>query len=270
MQRLDIELVTRGIAKSRERAQKYIKSGGVYVNGKSVTKPAYDVDIGDSIEYLGKKEKFVGRGGLKLEKAINSFSLNLNGLTCVDLGASTGGFTDCMLLHGAKRVYAVDVGHGQLDEKLAADERVVNLEGINVKEVTQDTIGGETPDFVSADLSFISVKYAATAAAGLLAFGGKAVLLIKPQFEAGQKNISRGGIVKSKSVHMDVLSDIVNAVQKLGFSVKGLTSSPIKGGDGNIEYLIYLIKEDIVCSDFLDIKAIVEQGFTNNVKELRP
>ncbi len=259
MQRLDTELIKRGIAKSREKAKEYIKSGKIMLNGKTAEKPSIAVGEADAIEYFGEGEKFVGRGGYKLEKALKCFDINVFGCVCVDIGASTGGFTDCMLQNGAKKVYAVDVGHGQLDKILLADERVVNIEGVNVKALT-DKIITEAPDFVCADLSFISCKYAAEAAYRLLKSGGRAVILIKPQFEAGRAAISKGGIVKDIKAHISVLSTVTDELGRLGFSVLGLTDSPIRGGDGNVEYLIYLEKAEVPVKKYFDYAAIAALG----------
>ena len=259
MIRLDSELVMRRLAPGRERAKEYIKSGKVSVNGVVQLKPSFEVLEDDAI-ICTAEEKYVGRGGLKLEKAMKFFDLSLSDAVCVDLGASTGGFTDCMLQNGAKKVYSIDVGHGQLAKKLIDDSRVVNIEGVNVKDVTPDTIGGVTPDFVCADLSFISARYPAHAAYRLLGAGGRAVMLIKPQFEAGQHNISKGGIVKDKEVHKSVLSDTVNYISGIGFSVRSITFSPIRGGDGNIEYLALVVKES-VSSAVLDYRQIVSDAF---------
>lgn len=260
MQRLDIELIARGIAPSREKAKQYIQSGKVLVNGKVISKPSYPVGEADIIHYVGESEKYVGRGGLKLEKAITAFNINISRRICLDLGASTGGFTDCMLQNGASKVYAVDVGHGQLAKKLVDDERVINIEGVNVKDLSDDIID-DSPDFVSTDLSFISVKYGAEAAFKLMKPGAEAVFLIKPQFEAGKANISKGGIVKDKKVHISVLSSVTDDFCRIGFSVIGLTPSPIKGGDGNIEYLAHCLKADTITKKSFDYSAIVAQAF---------
>lgn len=262
MPRLDAELVARGIAASREKGKGYIKDGKILVNGKVETKPSAEVAESDIIVYTGEAEKYVGRGGLKLEKAISYFNIDLSGLVCLDLGASTGGFTDCMLQNGALKVFAVDVGHGQLADKLVNDSRVVNIEGVNVKDFTLDLIGMH-PDFVCADLSFISVKYAAQAAFQALDCGGKAVFLIKPQFEAGKSALSKGGIVKDKKIHVGILSSVTDAFCQIGFSVCGLTYSPIRGGDGNVEYLAYAVKENTITKKSFDYNAIVSDGFAD-------
>lgn len=258
--RLDYELVRRGLASSRERAKEYIQTGSVTVNGNIAKKPSDGVSEDDVIILTGETLKYVGRGGLKLEGAINSFSVDLSDKTCLDIGASTGGFTDCMLQFGAKKVYAVDVGHGQLVEKLRADERVVNIEGVNVKDLTHELIR-EPIDFISADLSFISVRYAADAANLILRTNGEAVLLIKPQFEAGRKNLSKTGIVHDRKVHTEVLESLCGYFQSLGFEVKGLEPSPIKGGDGNIEYLVHLVKSESFTPHLIDYGSIVQRAF---------
>lgn len=261
VKRLDVEIVERGLAKSRERAKEYIQKGSVLVNGKTVTKPSFAVNCDDDVKVIGETLKYVGRGGLKMEAAVNTFELNLNGMTCVDLGASTGGFTDCMLKNGAVKVYAIDVGHGQLDDKLVCDERVVNLEGINVKDVTSETVG-EKIDLVTADLSFISCRYAFDAASRLLEDGGIAVVLIKPQFEAGRSNIAKGGIVKDKKAHVSVLADVCEYIGVCGFSIINLIPSPIHGGDGNIEYLVCTVKRNSFTNYNVDYKAVIDTAFS--------
>jgi len=256
MQRLDIELISRGIAKSREKAKEYIKSGKIRLNDKPAAKPSIDVNETDVIEYLGESEKYVGRGGFKLEKALSCFDIDISDCICVDIGASTGGFTDCMLQNGAKKVYAVDVGHGQLAEKLARDGRVVNIEGVNVKALT-DKIIDEAPDFVCADLSFISCRYAAEAAHRLLKSGGKAVILIKPQFEAGREKVGKKGVVRDPAVHLEVLENFLRHAKENGFTVLGITYSPIRGPEGNIEYLGYL-KKGGEADCIPDLRALVD------------
>lgn len=261
MQRLDIELVVRGIAPSREKAKQYIQNGKILVDGKAVAKPSFSVDEANDISYIGESERYVSRGGLKLERALDAFKIDLARRICVDLGASTGGFTDCMLQNGADKVYSIDVGHGQLAKKLIEDDRVINIEGVNVKEASRDLLD-EPPGFASCDLSFISLKYGAQAAYRLLANGSEAVFLIKPQFEAGKSNIAKGGIVKDRKVHILVLSTITDSLCEIGFSVKGLIPSPIKGGDGNIEYLVYCEKTDTVTKEHFDYSEIVAKAFS--------
>ncbi len=259
--RLDAAIVKRGLAQSRERAKEYIQKGFVLVNSKAVTKPSATVFDSDEIALVGETLKYVGRGGLKLEAAVNAFNLDFADKICVDLGASTGGFTDCMLQNGAKKVYAIDVGHGQLAEKLVNDDRVVNLEGINVKDVTEDIVNDDV-DIVTADLSFISCKYAINAAGRLLNDNGEAIILIKPQFEAGKQNIAKGGIVKDKKAHLSVLNDICEYIHSNGFRAEGLVPSSIRGGDGNIEYLAYIVKQEGFTHKLFDFKSIVDTAFS--------
>ena len=254
-QRLDYELVRRGLAQSRERAKEYIGRGIVEVNGAAADKPSLSVSENDEIAINGQTLKYVGRGGLKLEGALKTFKIDVRGKICLDIGASTGGFTDCLLQSGASKVYAVDVGHGQLAEKLLNDPRVVSREGVNVKDFTPDMLP-ERPDFVCADLSFISCKFAASAAAEILAAGCEAVLLIKPQFETGRQHISKGGIVKDKKVHAKIIEELCGFFSSLNFEVKGVIPSPIKGGDGNAEYLAYLVKHDSFTPSFIDAYGV--------------
>lgn len=259
MTRLDSELVRRSLAQSRERAKEYILGGLVEVNGRAAQKPSEAVSEEDKIAVVGETLKYVGRGGLKLERAISAFGLDLRGLVCLDIGASTGGFTDCMLQSGAKKVYAVDVGHDQLAEKLRADGRVVSLEGVNVKDISPEMFG-EPIDFVCADLSFISSRFAAEAAKRVLDIGKSAVLLIKPQFEAGKKNLSKGGIVKSPKVRIEVLKSLCGYYSSIGFEVKDIIPSPIKGGDGNIEFLACLVKQNGFTAQPKDFDVICERA----------
>lgn len=261
MTRLDAELVKRGIVQSRERAKGYITAGRVTVNGTTEKKPSNMVCENDIIEMTGEALRYVGRGGLKLEGAISAFNIDLSNRTCLDIGASTGGFTDCMLQNGATKVYAVDVGHGQLAQKLRDDPRVVNIEGVNVKDITTELFESEI-NFITADLSFISVRYAADCAKCLLKADSEAVLLIKPQFEAGRANISNGGIVKNKKVHIDVLHGLCDYFASLNFEIVGLVPSPIRGGDGNIEYLTHLVKRDCFTPSNFDYKKVCDKSFS--------
>lgn len=258
--RLDTELVLRGLVTSRERAKEYIKSGMISVNNVIISKPSTVVDGSDKIALCGQTLKYVGRGGLKLEGAISKFGLQLDRLVCADLGASTGGFTDCMLQYGAAKVYAVDVGHGQLASKLVSDNRVINIEGLNVKDVSLSHF--EPVDFVAADLSFISCKFAADAASKILKDNSNAVLLIKPQFEVGKHGLSKGGIVKDKKLHYATLESLCLYFNSVGLNVVDITYSPIKGGDGNIEYLVLLVKASNFTQIDFDYKAIVDNAFT--------
>lgn len=238
MARLDSELVSRGIARSRERAKEMIKSGSISVNGKSVNKVSAEVSGNDFIE-SSEQELYVGRGALKIEKATEVFGLDFSGKICLDIGASTGGFTDFMLKNGAVKVFAVDVGHGQLAQSLCNDSRVVNMEGTDIRKVTPEILG-DMVDFISADVSFISLKMILPVFQELLKDGADAVVLIKPQFEAGKKFIGKHGIVRDRKVHERVLSEIDSAIYKSGLTALEYTFSPVKGGSGNIEYLAHL------------------------------
>ena len=253
--RLDAELVRRGLAKSRERAKEYISEHMVEINGTAAQKPSENVSDDDVITVTGQTLRYVGRGGLKMESALKSFKIDVCGKICLDIGASTGGFTDCLLQNGSRKVYAVDVGHNQLDKKLLSDARVVNIEGVNVKDFTPDMIS-DTPDFVCADLSFISCKYAALAAKNILPVCADAVLLIKPQFEAGRQYLSKGGIVKDKKIHAKVIEELCAYFSSLSFEIKGIVPSPIKGGDGNTEYLVHLVKRNSFTPYSIDINRI--------------
>lgn len=242
--RLDVALTEQGFAESREKAKALIMAGIVYVNNQKSDKAGNVVHADDIIEVRGETLKYVSRGGLKLEKAINKFSINLENFICADIGASTGGFTDCMLQNNAKKVYAIDVGYGQLAWKLRTDERVINLERTNFRYVTNEQIP-EKLDFASVDVSFISLSLILPVLHNLLSKDGKVVCLIKPQFEAGRENVGKKGVVRDKSVHINVVEKILNLSINEGFSVLGLDFSPIKGPEGNIEYLCYLEKNDI-------------------------
>ncbi len=242
-ERLDILLVREGYAASREKAKTIIMSGNVFVDGQREDKAGSVFDPDKvKITVKGKALKYVSRGGLKLEKAMNEFSLNLDGKICMDIGASTGGFTDCMLQNGARKVYAVDVGHGQLDWKLRNDERVVCMEKTNFRYMTPEDIADQ-PDFASVDVSFISLTKILLPARALLMPDGEMVCLIKPQFEAGREKVGKKGVVREPSVHDEVVRKIVDFADYLGFSVLHLDYSPIKGPEGNIEYLLHIRKD---------------------------
>lgn len=257
MARLDSELVVRGIARSRERAKEMIKQGAVSVNGKTARKASDEVSAQDVIE-SSVNELYVGRGALKLEKASKAFGLNFAGKVCLDIGASTGGFTEYMLLNGAERVYAVDVGHGQLAKTLVDDERVVNMEGTDIRNIGPEMIGG-CADIISVDVSFISLTKILPKVYELLSDNGCAAILIKPQFEAGRSDIGKRGVVKDKRVHERVLSELDSFSRLLGFVPVDYTFSPVRGGSGNIEYLVELKKQGTV-SQF-DFKKTVENAF---------
>ncbi len=240
-ERLDIRLVSEGLAPSRERAKTMIMEGIVFVDGQREDKAGTQVAEDAVIEIRGKTLAYVSRGGLKLEKAMQTFPIRLEGLVCMDIGASTGGFTDCMLQNGAVRVYAVDVGYGQLAWSLRQDERVVVMEKTNIRYVTPEDIG-EPLDFASVDVSFISLDKVLPAAHVLLKDGAEMVCLIKPQFEAGREKVGKKGVVRDPAVHREVIEKVTQTADALGFAPLGLTYSPVKGPEGNIEYLIWLRK----------------------------
>ena len=241
--RLDILVTERGLAESREKAKTFIMAGQVYVDGQKADKPGDTFSEDAAVEVRGKGLPYVSRGGLKLEKAMREFGLQLQGRTCMDIGASTGGFTDCMLQNGAQRVYSVDVGYGQLAWSLRTDPRVVNLERTNARYLTREQVPEEI-GFFSVDVSFISLTLILPAVRPLLAEHGQAVCLIKPQFEAGREKVGKKGVVRDKAVHEEVIEKIRSFALENGFSVLGLTFSPIKGPEGNIEYLIYLERSE--------------------------
>ena len=239
--RLDTELVSRKLFKSRQKAKEAILQGRVMVNGKVCLKPSENVMAECAIETERTDNDYVGRGGLKLEKMMTKHSIELTGTNCIDIGASTGGFTQCMLRYGAKFVYAVDVGTGQLDEVLKSDKRVSNMEKTDIRQLTRSNFS-ENIGFISVDVSFISLKLIFPKVWEFLDEGGKAVCLVKPQFEAGRKNIGKNGIVKSQKVREQVVRDITNTAKAIGFTVTDTDISPITGGSGNIEYLLMLEK----------------------------
>ena len=241
--RIDVLLFEKGLAPSREKAKTMIMAGTVYVNNQKFDKPGDTVDEDAQIEVRGSTLKYVSRGGLKLEKAMQLFPITLDGKVCMDVGASTGGFTDCMLQNGASRVYSVDVGYGQLAWQLRQDPRVVNLERTNARYLTREQVPEEI-EFFSVDVSFISLKIILPAVRPLLKDGGEAVCLIKPQFEAGREKVGKKGVVRDKKVHEEVVKTICDFALENGYSVLGLTFSPVKGPEGNIEYLVYLRKSD--------------------------
>ncbi|MGN1418355.1 MAG: TlyA family RNA methyltransferase, partial [Acutalibacteraceae bacterium] len=226
--RLDVALFERGMTESREKAKALIMAGQVYVNNNKSTKAGLAVKESDCIEIRGEKMPYVSRGGYKLEKAVKEFGLKLDDAVCMDIGASTGGFTDCMLQNGAKKVYSIDVGYGQLAWKLRTDERVVNMERTNFRYVTHEQIPEEI-DFASVDVSFISLKIIIPVMRQLLSDGAKAVCLIKPQFEAGREKVGKNGVVRELETHIEVVENIYHFVLENGFSVLGLDYSPVKG-----------------------------------------
>lgn len=260
--RLDVAVYEQGYAPSREKAKALIMAGIVYVNNQKVDKAGFELKEGDVLEVRGKTLQYVSRGGLKLEKAMQEFPITLEGKVCMDVGASTGGFTDCMLQNGAVKVYSVDVGYGQLAWKLRTDERVVNLERTNFRYATREQIPDEI-DFASVDVSFISLKHILPNLNTLLAPDGQAVCLIKPQFEAGKEKVGKKGVVRDLNVHLEVVENVINLAVENGFSVMGLQFSPIKGPEGNIEYLIYLNKSaNPIVSENVNAKELVNMSHT--------
>lgn len=259
-QRLDILMVEKGLAESREKAKALIMAGQVYIDNQKCDKAGLNVDVSKTPEVRGETLRYVSRGGLKLEKAMQNFPISLLGKTTMDIGASTGGFTDCMLQNGATKVFSVDVGYGQLAWKLRQDERVVNMERTNIRYVTPEDIG-EPIDFASIDVSFISLKLVLPVAYNLLGENGELVALIKPQFEAGREQVGKKGVVRDINVHYSVISTVLDFARSINFYVSGLSYSPIKGPEGNIEYLAYLTKqsaEDIYTQEY--IKNVVDKS----------
>ena len=234
--RIDLAMVERELVKSRTLAQNLIKDGIVHINGRICTKPSETVEDNDVIEVVGDMPKYVSRGGLKLEKSISLWGIDLNGAVCLDVGASTGGFTDCMLQNGAKKVYAVDVGTSQLDGKLRSDSRVISMEKTDIRKAELP----EKADFVSIDVSFISLKLILPYIKNLWSENGKCAALIKPQFEAGKKHLGKNGVIKDKKLQQAIVDDIRQFCISSGFTVIGTAESAITGGDGNREFLIYL------------------------------
>jgi 23S rRNA (cytidine1920-2'-O)/16S rRNA (cytidine1409-2'-O)-methyltransferase len=238
-ERLDVLLVSKGLIATRERAKSTIMAGLVTVDGQRIDKAGTAVSAVADIKVLGDSIGYVSRGGLKLEKGLKTFKLDLNGKVMADIGASTGGFTDCALQNGASRVYAIDVGYGQLAWSLRTDARVINMERTNIRSILPEHIG-EPLDFVSVDVAFISLTKVLPTIRTLLAPDGLVIALIKPQFEAGREKVGKKGVVKDPQVHREVIAKITAAAREIGFTPQGLSFSPVKGPEGNIEYLIYL------------------------------
>lgn len=259
-ERLDLLLVQNRLASSREKAKAIIMSGIVYVNGQKEDKPGSTFCITAEIEVRGSTLRYVSRGGLKLEKAISTFQLDLTQKICMDVGASTGGFTDCMLQNGASKVYAIDVGHGQLDWKLRNDKRVVCLEKTNIRYITKEQVP-EKIEFASIDVSFISLSKVLPAIQPLLSPNSEIIALIKPQFEAGREKVGKKGVVREKAVHIEVIQAVIHYAKKNGYMVQALTYSPIKGPEGNIEYL-YKLRWNIEIQNNveIEIERIVNQA----------
>ena len=244
---------------SRQKASELIKLGNIEVNGNIITKTSFQVKENDDIKILRTDNalKYVSRGGYKLEKALNSFDINLNGKICIDIGASTGGFTDCMLQNGASKVYACDVGSNQLVDKLKNDDRVISIENTDIRDIKLN----EQADFISCDVSFISLKYIFDKAKTLLKSNGNAVFLVKPQFECGKEYLNKKGIVKNPKVHKRVLKDILIYLNNIDFFVSNIEYSPIRGGDGNIEYIIIVSYQNNNYN--FDIDNLVDEAFNN-------
>ncbi|MCI8795849.1 MAG: TlyA family RNA methyltransferase [Dorea sp.] len=266
-ERLDILLVKRNLAASREKAKAIIMSGSVFVEGQREDKAGSSFEESVQIEVRGHTLPYVSRGGLKLEKALVNFDVTVAGKVCTDVGASTGGFTDCMLKNGALKVYAIDVGRGQLAWKLRQDERVVCMEKTNIRYVTPEDIG-EPVDFSSIDVSFISLSKVLPSVCRYLKTQGQVVALIKPQFEAGREKVGKKGVVREKSTHIEVIEAVTGYALSAGFAVLNLDFSPIKGPEGNIEYLVHLEKcrEEDRTAENIDIRSTVERAFDTLAK----
>ena len=264
-ERLDILLVNKGLVSSREKAKALIMSGIVYVDNQKEDKAGSLFDENAIIEIRGETLKYVSRGGLKLDKAVTVFNLKLDGYTCLDIGASTGGFTDVMLQNGAKKVYSVDVGHGQLDWKLRNDERVVCMEKCNFRYVTDKEIP-EKIDFAATDVSFISLTKILIPAYNLLKQNAFMVCLIKPQFETTKEKVGKKGVVRDPSVHKEVIEKVIDFCLKIGFSVEGLDYSPIKGPEGNIEYLVLIKKSNDNLIDEEKALGFKDYSYDNDLK----
>lgn len=261
--RLDILVFEKGFAQSREKAKILVMEGVVYVDNQKSDKPGMSYDENCNIEVRDNRLRYVSRGGLKLEKALSSFDINLEGLNAMDIGASTGGFTDCMLQNGCKKVYSVDVGYGQLDWKLRNNPQVVNLERTNIRHIDKSLIKDEI-GFFSVDVSFISLCLVLPVAREIIKSGALGVCLIKPQFEAGREKVGKKGVVRDKDVHVEVIEKICNFCVENGFSVLDLDYSPIKGPEGNIEYLVLVKKSDNTYIDEpVDIEGTVEASHEN-------
>ena len=255
-ERLDVLLVKQGLAASREKAKAVIMSGIVFVDGQREDKAGSVFDEKAKIEIRGSTLKYVSRGGLKLEKAMGHFDVTMSGKVCMDVGSSTGGFTDCMLQNGAVKVYAVDVGHGQLDWKLRNDERVVCMEKTNIRYVTRDQIE-ELVSFASIDVSFISLTKVLGPVKELLTEDGEVVCLIKPQFEAGREKVGKKGVVRDEVVHKEVIHTVMDFASSIGFIPCNLEFSPIKGPEGNIEYLLHLSRDPEKAAGYIDVDGVV-------------
>ena len=256
--RLDIVLVEKGFAPSREKAKAIIMSGIVFVDNQKADKAGMSIPEDAAVEVRGKTNSFVSRGGLKIEKALKYFDINPDGLCCMDIGALTGGFTDCLLIKGARKVFSIDVGYGQLAWKLRQDPRVVCMERTNIRYVTPDMLDGEEPDLAVIDVSFISLKLVLPVVAQLLDEHGRVACLIKPQFEAGKGKVGKKGVVREPEIHLEVLEAFLENAHASGFHVYNLTFSPIRGPEGNIEFLGYLGRDGEDTE--IDLPALVTEA----------
>ncbi len=261
-ERLDVLVVERGLCETREKAQKYIMAGMVLVNDQKVDKAGTKISVDSQLRLVGEPLPYASRGGFKLEEAFKKFPISMQDAVVVDLGASTGGFVDCALQNGAKRVYAVDVGYGQLAWKLRTDERVINMEKTNARYLTPDDFP-ELMDWMTTDVAFISLTKILPAAYGILKDNGSGVALIKPQFEAGRDKIGKNGVVRDPAVHEEVIEKILSFNEELGFKTLGIVHSPIQGPQGNIEYLYWFTKDASAESIVVDIKALVSNTFAD-------
>ena len=257
-ERLDMLLTEKKLFDSRARAKAMIMAGKILVNGQKVDKAGTLIAPDAQIRILGEEMPFVSRGGLKLQKALDMFKINMNGRIAADVGASTGGFTDCMLQRGAKMVYAIDVGYGQLAWKLRSNVQVVNMERTNIRNVTRQDLYYGVPDFVSIDVAFISLEKVLPVVYDLLKDSGEVVALIKPQFEAGREFVGKRGVVRDKKIHAAVIERVLTFAASVGFGVVALDFSPVKGPEGNIEYLAHLIKDG--ASAVVEVSALVDSA----------
>ena len=272
-ERLDVLVTNLGLAKSRTEAQNLIREGKIFVNNQKEDKPGTTIKEDSLVELRGEKQKYVSRGGYKLEKAINIWNLDLNGKVCMDVGSSTGGFTDCMLQNGARKVYSIDVGTGQLDWSLRNNEKVVVLEQTNARYIDKETVNNDKIDFVSMDVSFISITKILPAIYSIIDEDTVFISLLKPQFEAEKEEVEKGGIIKDKKIHEKIISNVINYVRASKFDIINLDYSPIKGPSGNIEYLLYLKKSSCEgvafnSSDDVGINRCVESVVEASHKEL--
>ncbi len=264
--RLDILVTERGLVPSREKARALIMAGSIYVNGQKEDKAGTLFEEDCVIDLHGKKLPYVSRGGLKLEKALQVFPIDLNGRTCVDIGASTGGFTDCMLKNGAKKVYAIDCGYGQLAYSLRQDPRVINMERTNIRNVLPADLS-EKADFASVDVSFISLRHVFPVMHTLLTEGGLAVCLIKPQFEAGREKVGKKGVVRDKKTHAEVIRSVIRMAAEERYEILGLDYSPVKGPEGNIEYLLFLKAEETMTDETVPQPFLSEEEINSLVEK---